>query len=92
MATILVQSGTLRRGDMIVSGGEYGRVRAMFDEAGNPVEAAGPSIPVQVLGLSATPNAGDDVLAVADERRAREVAELRSVADAPLPLDDESEA
>jgi len=78
VATILVQSGTLRRGDMIVSGGEYGRVRAMFDEAGNPIEAAGPSIPVQVLGLSATPNAGDDVLAVADERRAREVAELRS--------------
>jgi len=78
VATILVQSGTLRRGDMIVSGGEYGRVRAMFDEAGNPIEEAGPSIPVQVLGLSATPNAGDDVLAVADERRAREVAELRS--------------
>ncbi len=64
VATILVQAGTLRRGDMIVSGGEYGRVRAMFDEAGNPVEAAGPSIPVQVLGLSAPPDAGDDVLAV----------------------------
>ncbi len=78
VATILVQSGTLRRGDVIVSGSEYGRVRAMFDEAGNPIEEAGPSIPVQVLGLSATPNAGDDVLAVADERRAREVAELRS--------------
>ena len=78
VATILVQSGTLRRGDMIVSGSEYGRVRAMFDEAGNPIEEAGPSIPVQVLGLSASPNAGDDVLAVADERRAREVAELRS--------------
>ena len=78
VATILVQAGTLRRGDMIVSGGEYGRVRAMFDEAGNPVEAAGPSIPVQVLGLSAPPDAGDDVLAVVDERRAREVAEFRS--------------
>jgi translation initiation factor IF-2 len=78
VATILVQSGTLRRGDVIVSGSEYGRVRAMFDEAGEPVEEAGPSIPVQVLGLSATPNAGDDVLAVADERRAREVAELRA--------------
>jgi translation initiation factor IF-2 len=78
VATILVQSGTLRRGDVIVSGSEHGRVRAMFDETGNPIEAAGPSIPVQVLGLSATPNAGDDVLAVADERRAREVAELRS--------------
>jgi translation initiation factor IF-2 len=78
VATILVQSGTLRRGDMIVSGGEYGRVRAMFDEAGKLIESAGPSIPIQVLGLSATPNAGDDVLVVTDERRAREVAELRS--------------
>jgi translation initiation factor IF-2 len=78
VATILVQAGTLRRGDVIVSGSEYGRVRAMFDEAGNPVDEAGPSIPVQVLGLSSTPNAGDDVLAVADERRAREVAELRA--------------
>ena len=78
VATILVQSGTLRRGDMIVSGTEYGRVRAMFDEAGNAIESAGPSIPVQVLGLSSTPNAGDDVMAVTDERRAREVAELRA--------------
>ena len=78
VATILVQAGTLRRGDMIVSGGEFGRVRAMFDEAGNAIESAGPSIPVQVLGLSAAPNAGDDVLAVVDERRAREVAEFRS--------------
>jgi translation initiation factor IF-2 len=78
VATVLVQSGTLRRGDIIVSGGEYGRVRAMFDEAGVPVEAAGPSIPVQVLGLSGTPYAGDDVMTVADERRAREVAEFRS--------------
>jgi translation initiation factor IF-2 len=78
VATVLVQSGTLRRGDIIVSGGEYGRVRAMFDEAGNSIEAAGPSIPVQVLGLSGTPYAGDDVMTVADDRRAREVAELRS--------------
>ncbi len=78
VATVLVQSGTLRRGDIIVSGGEYGRVRAMFDEAGVPVEFAGPSIPVQVLGLSGTPNAGDDVMTVTDERRAREVAEFRS--------------
>lgn len=78
VATVLVQSGTLRRGDIIVSGGEYGRVRAMFDEAGAPIESAGPSIPVQVLGLSGTPNAGDDVMVVTDERRAREVAEFRS--------------
>ncbi|MBK1693724.1 translation initiation factor IF-2 [Chromatium weissei] len=78
VATVLVQSGTLRRGDIIVSGGEYGRVRAMFNEAGAPVESAGPSIPVQVLGLSGTPKAGDDVMVVSDERRAREVAEFRS--------------
>ena len=78
VATVLVQSGTLKRGDIIVSGGEYGRVRAMFDEAGVPVESAGPSIPVQVLGLSGTPNAGDDVITVTDERRAREVAEFRA--------------
>ncbi|MBK1717513.1 translation initiation factor IF-2 [Thiocystis violacea] len=78
VATVLVQAGTLRRGDIIVSGGEYGRVRAMFDESGAPVESAGPSIPVQVLGLSGTPNAGDDVMTVTDERRAREVAEFRS--------------
>jgi translation initiation factor IF-2 len=77
VATVLVQAGTLRRGDMIVSGGEYGRVRAMFDEAGRSVKEAGPSIPVQVLGLSGAPNAGDDVVTVEDERRAREVAELR---------------
>jgi translation initiation factor IF-2 len=78
VATVLVQSGTLRRGDIIVSGGEYGRVRAMFNEAGAPVESAGPSIPVQVLGLSGSPKAGDDVMVVSDERRAREVAEFRS--------------
>ncbi len=77
VATVLVQTGTLRRGDIIVSGGEYGRVRAMFNEAGAPVDSAGPSIPVQVLGLSGTPNAGDDVMTVSDERRAREVAEFR---------------
>jgi translation initiation factor IF-2 len=78
VATVLVQAGTLHRGDTIVSGTEFGRVRAMFDEAGRPVDSAGPSIPVQVLGLSGTPNAGDDVVVVADEKRAREVAELRA--------------
>ena len=77
VATVLVQAGTLHQGDMIVSGSEFGRVRAMFDESGRPVKSAGPSIPVQVLGLSGTPNAGDDVVAVVDERRAREVAGLR---------------
>jgi translation initiation factor IF-2 len=78
VATVLVQAGTLHRGDIVVSGTEFGRVRAMFDEAGRSVSSAGPSIPVQVLGLSGTPNAGDDVVAVADEKRAREVAELRA--------------
>ncbi len=77
VATVLVQAGTLKRGDIIISGTEYGRVRALFDESGRSVEAAGPSIPVQVLGLSGTPNAGDEVVVVSDERRAREVAELR---------------
>jgi len=77
VATILVQAGTLQRGDVIVTGSEYGRVRAMFDEQGKPVKAAGPSIPVQVLGLSGAPNAGDEVVVIEDERRARELAELR---------------
>nr|MDJ0807618.1 translation initiation factor IF-2 [Gammaproteobacteria bacterium] len=77
VATVLVRSGTLKRGDIIVSGKEFGRVRAMFDENGRSVKSAGPSIPVVVLGLSGTPEAGDDVRVVADERRAREVANLR---------------
>jgi len=77
VATILVQDGTLRRGDMILAGTEYGRVRAMFDETGSAIEEAGPSIPAEVLGLSGVPNAGDDVLAVADERKARDAAEQR---------------
>ena len=79
VATVLVQSGTLKRGDAVVAGPEFGRVRAMFDEAGRSVKEAGPSIPVQVLGLSAAPSAGDDLIALADERKAREVAELRRV-------------
>ncbi|MCF6355801.1 MAG: translation initiation factor IF-2 [Candidatus Polarisedimenticolaceae bacterium] len=77
VATVLVQSGTLNRGDILVSGQESGRVRAMFDESGKPVESAGPSFPVEVLGLSGVPNAGDDTMAVADERQAREVTALR---------------
>ncbi|HSQ07439.1 MAG TPA: translation initiation factor IF-2 [Chromatiaceae bacterium] len=90
VATVLVQAGTLRRGDMIVSGGEYGRVRAMFDEAGHGVKEAGPSIPVQVLGLSGTPNAGDDVVTVEDERRAREVAALRKGRERQTKLGDQA--
>jgi translation initiation factor IF-2 len=92
VATVLVQSGTLTLGDTIVSGCEYGRVRAMFDENGHPVKSAGPSIPVQVLGLSGAPNAGDDVVAVVDERRAREVAELRQERERQSRMDEQRAA
>jgi translation initiation factor IF-2 len=74
VATVLVLRGTLKLGDPILIGQEFGRVRALFDEAGKPVEAAGPSIPVVVLGLSGAPNAGDELLVVESERKAREVA------------------
>ncbi|MEO6365416.1 MAG: translation initiation factor IF-2, partial [Luteimonas sp.] len=74
VATVLVQQGTLKKGDYLVCGVQYGRVRALFDEAGNQVPSAGPSIPVQVLGLSGVPDAGDDFVVVADERLAKEVA------------------
>ncbi|MFO7762425.1 MAG: translation initiation factor IF-2 [Wenzhouxiangellaceae bacterium] len=77
VATILVQDGTLNKGDMVLAGEQYGRVRAMFDETGAPIDSAGPSIPAEVLGLSGVPNAGDEVLVVADERKAREAAEQR---------------
>ncbi len=77
VATVLVQSGTLKQGDSLVSGIEYGRVRAMFDEHGQQMKEAGPSIPVQVLGLSGAPNAGDDAVVVPNERKARELAEHR---------------
>lgn len=77
VATILVQEGTLHKGDIILSGLEYGKVRAMFDEHGKSVESAGPSTPVEVLGLSGVPSAGDDVISVADERKAREIALFR---------------
>ena len=77
VATVLVRAGTLKQGDVILSGPHFGRVRAMFDENGKPVKSAGPSIPVQVLGLSGAPDAGDDVVVVADERKARELAIVR---------------
>src|SRR6056297_3331823 len=77
VATILVLDGTLKKGDMVLAGEEFGRVRAMFDEAGQAIEEAGPSIPAEILGLSGVPNAGDDVLVVADERKAREAADQR---------------
>jgi translation initiation factor IF-2 len=77
VATVLVRAGTLKQGDVVLSGPHFGRVRAMFDENGQPTKEAGPSIPVQILGLSGAPDAGDDVVVVADERSARELAELR---------------
>lgn len=77
--SVLVQQGTLNKGDIILAGLEYGRIRAMFDEAGKPVQSAGPSIPVEVLGLSGVPQAGDDFIVVPDEKRAREVAAFRQV-------------
>ena len=77
VATVLVQQGTLKKGDYLVCGVQYGRVRALFDENGKQADTAGPSIPVQVLGLSGVPDAGDDFVVVADERLAREVAQQR---------------
>jgi translation initiation factor IF-2 len=77
VATLLVQSGTLNRGDIILTGAVYGRVRAMLDEAGKQVQSAGPSIPVEVQGLSEVPNAGEDMMVLADERKAREIALFR---------------
>ena len=77
VATILVQSGTLTQGDMVLAGGAFGRVRAMLDEGGAPVKEAGPSIPVEIQGLSDVPMAGEDVIVVNDERKAREIALFR---------------
>ncbi|WP_454256110.1 translation initiation factor IF-2 [Pseudomonas sp. Marseille-Q8238] len=77
VATVLVQDGTLRQGDMVLVGVNYGRVRAMLDENGKPIKEAGPSIPVEILGLDGTPDAGDDMTVVADEKKAREVALFR---------------
>ncbi len=77
VATVLIQNGTLNQGDMLLAGEEFGRVRAMFNESGEAIESAGPSIPAQVLGLSGTPNAGDSMLVVDDERMAKEAAEER---------------
>ncbi len=77
VATVLVQQGTLRKGDIVVCGMEYGRVRALVNENGRPMDDAGPGIPVEVLGLSGVPNAGDEMSAVADERKAREIAMFR---------------
>jgi translation initiation factor IF-2 len=77
VATILVQSGTLRRGDVVLAGSSYGRVRAMLDENGKPVTEAGPSIPVEIQGLTEVPVAGEEVMVMADERKAREIGLFR---------------
>ena len=77
VATLLIQNGTLRKGDILLTGQEYGKVRAILNEAGAQVEEAGPSMPVVVLGLSAPPNAGDSAVVVPDERKAREIALFR---------------
>ena len=77
VATVLVQSGTLKRGDVMLAGSAFGKVRAMLDEAGRPVNEAGPAIPVEIQGLSDVPGAGEDVLVLPDERKAREIALFR---------------
>ena len=77
VASLLIQSGTLRKGDIVLAGLQYGRVRAMLDENGEPIDEAGPSIPVEILGLDGTPDAGDQFAAVESEKRAREIADFR---------------
>jgi translation initiation factor IF-2 len=77
VATILVQSGTLRKGDIVLAGSSFGRVRAMLDEDGKAIESAGPSLPVEIQGLTEVPQAGDEFMVLNDERRAREIATFR---------------
>src|SRR6185503_2673347 len=77
VATVLVQSGTLKRGDIVLAGAVFGRVRAMLDENGKTVDSAGPSIPVEIQGLSDVPAAGSEVMVLGDERKAREIALFR---------------
>ena len=77
VATILIQNGTLKKGDIVLAGQQYGRVRAMLDENGKPITSAGPSIPVEILGLGGTPDSGEDFAVVPDEKKAREVALFR---------------
>ncbi|MGB1092676.1 MAG: translation initiation factor IF-2, partial [Oceanobacter sp.] len=77
VSTLLVQNGTLKKGDIVLAGVSWGRARALLDENGRQVESAGPSIPVEILGLSGTPDAGDNFMVVENEKKAREVAEHR---------------
>ncbi|OQS45328.1 translation initiation factor IF-2, partial [Chromobacterium violaceum] len=78
VATLLVQSGTLKKGDVVLAGTAFGRVRAMMDENGKAIDSAGPAIPVEILGLSDVPQAGEDAMALADEKKAREIALFRA--------------
>ena len=77
VATVLVQSGTLHRGDVVLAGPEYGRVRAMLDENGKAITEAGPSIPVEIQGLTGVPSAGEEIIVLNDERKAREIGLFR---------------
>ena len=77
VATVLVQEGTLKKGDVVLTGSEFGRIRAMSDDLGKPINEAGPSTPIEILGLSGTPSAGDDLIVLKSERRARELATRR---------------
>ena len=77
VATVLVQSGMLKRGDVVLAGSSFGRVRAMLDEKGKPVTEAGPSIPVEIQGLHDVPAAGEEMIVLGDERKAREIALFR---------------
>ncbi len=86
VASVLVQAGLLKKGDIILAGQEFGRVRGLYDQTGQEIQQVGPSIPVEVLGLSGTPNAGDEAMVVPDERKAREIAQFRQVKDREMRL------
>ncbi|MCP4431773.1 MAG: translation initiation factor IF-2 [Gammaproteobacteria bacterium] len=92
VATVLIQSGKLEKGQILLAGTQYGRVRAMYDEAAKTIKSAGPSIPVVVLGLSGVPNAGDEVFVVENERKAREFAEIREAKIRESKLADQQKA
>ena len=86
VTSVLIQEGRLQVGDMVLAGAHYGRNRAMSDENGKPIQAAGPSIPVEILGLNGAPESGEQFMVVADEKKAREVAEFRQIRDRDLKL------
>ena len=86
VTTILVQSGTLKKGDIVIAGQEYGKVKQIIDDNGKPINKAGPSTPVEILGLSGVPDSGAEVLVVASERKAREVADFRKSKDREAKL------